>query len=90
MAEIIASGTTEASSSDFSLIDGQTSTLYLKNTTGNKLGSGSRAVIQIKSGSVYFAIGELDRDTPAKVLAGIGTYRVTRLANTVAFGVDRD
>lgn len=90
MAELIASGTTEAASADFTLTAGGSTTLYLKDAAGSAVPYNSTALVQIKSGTEYFTIGQLDDKNPAQVLTAIGTFRVLRLANSAAFGVDRD
>lgn len=91
MAEIIASGTTEATSSDIVLADGASTTIFLKSGTGGPIVNDAVAGVQIKSsGGHYFTIGTLDKDGPAKVIQAPGTFRVIRYANAIAFGVDRD
>lgn len=89
MAELIAAGTTDANSADIVLADGASSTVFLKSGTGGPIVAGARAAIQIKSSdSYYFTVGTLDRDAPAKALLGPATFRIVRVANTDAFGVD--
>lgn len=91
MAELIASGTAQADSADFTLAAGETATLYLKDAAGAQVGSESIASVQIKSSDgQYFTIGELNCREVAKVLSGAGTYRVRRLASGEAFGVDKN
>lgn len=90
MAELIASGTTTVSSADITLAAGEATTLALKSPDGY-LPGGAQAIIEKKSGAVYTRIGDLDTAAPAKVLEAVGTFRVTRQANTGgSFGVDRD
>lgn len=89
MAELIASGTTESASSDFTLTT-DSATLFLKDAAGPVVDAGAVADIQIKSSSAeYFTIGSLTSQHLARVLTGAGTYRVVRKANAVAFGVDK-
>lgn len=90
MAELIASGTTETASADFTLTAGLSTTLYLKDAGGPTVPYNSTALVQIKSGTEYFTVGQLDDKAPAQVLTAVGTFRVLRLANSSAFGVDRD
>lgn len=90
MAEIIASGTTQADAVDFTLAAGASANLYLKDAAGPQLPPDAVAYVQIKSGTQYFTVGELNCREPAKVLAGAGTYRVRKMASTAAFGVDKD
>lgn len=89
MAELIATGTTEADSSDFTLSSGASTTLYLKDA-GGLIPASCTAAIQIKSGSLYFNVGELNGTEPVKVLSATGTFRVRKFANAATFGVDRD
>lgn len=86
MAALLATGTTAASSADFTLT-GESSTLFLVSTAG--LPSGSSASIEIKSAAgVYYPVGALSTGTPLRVLSGPGTYRVSRVAGPNC-GVDR-
>ena len=90
MAELIASGTTEASSADFTLAAGEQATLFLKDAAGPVTTPHAVAHVLIKSSdNEYFLIGKLTDSEPAKVLAAPGTYRVTRMAAAAAFGVDK-
>lgn len=91
MAELIAIGTAQVNSADFTLAAGETATLYLKDVAGQQVESTSIARVQIKSSEgEYFNIGELNCRELAKVLSGAGTYRVQRLSANVAFGVDKN
>lgn len=91
MAELIAIGTAQADSADFTLAAGETATLYLKDSGGPQVSSTSIARVQIKSADgEYFNIGELNCREVAKVLSGAGTYRVRRLAADAPFGVDKN
>jgi hypothetical protein len=90
MAELIASGVIDATSSDITATAGAPITLFLKAAAGPLIPGDAHAVIQIKSAdSVYFTVGELNRSMPARVLDGPGTYRVSKFASTTAFGVDQ-
>lgn len=90
MAELIASGTADANSADFTLTDGQSATLFLKTATGAPVAPAAQARIQVKSGSNYFTVGRLTQSDPMLVLRAAGTFRVQRLAHTIAFGVDKE
>lgn len=90
MAELIATGTTLTNSADFTLAAGASTTLYLKDATGATVPPECIALVQVKSGAEYFNVGQLDGVNSMRVLTAIGTFRVSRLANTSAFGVDRD
>lgn len=89
MAEIIAVGTVDAQSADFSLTDGQSTTLALKNTDGIDSLSAAAAIVQVKLGTLYFPIGMLTFANPCQVLAAPGAFRVIRKNAVVSFGVDR-
>lgn len=89
MAELIALGTTDTASADFTLASGVSTTLHLKTADG-VIPKGAYAAIEIKGGTGYTGIGSLRGSEPVQVLAAPGTYRVRRLVNAVAFGVERD
>lgn len=90
MAELIAAGTTEADSADFTLASGDQATLFLKDAAGPQVAGDAAAIVQIKSAAgEYFSAGVIDAAVPAKVLSAPGTYRVKRLAASAAFGVDK-
>lgn len=90
MAELIASGTTQVDSADFTVTAGTPTKLMLKDAAGPQLPPDAVAYVQGKSGTQYFTIGELNCREIAKELYGAGTYRVRKMASTVAYGVDRD
>lgn len=86
MANIIASGTTDADSAEFTLAAGESATLFLTGASG----PGAIAQVRIKAADGSFStIGGLSKDAPARVLSGAGTYKVSRSAGTPAFGVDK-
>ena len=89
MAELIPTGTAEANSLDFTVAAGTETLLFLKNATGAPVGNFCRADVQASSGALYFTIGTLSGDSPARVLGPGGPYRVVRRAAADAFGVDR-
>lgn len=80
--EILASGTTQASSSDFTLADGASANLIMRGS----------AVIQIEiaASTGYVTIGFLDNQYPVKTVSGPGTFRVTRQASGTAAAVDKE
>ena len=92
MAEIIAAGTTNTSSADFTLADGQSTTLSVKDANGNLPSGelGGNLFIQIKSGTGYASFGELTFKDPVKVLAAPGTFRTLRQNPILSYGVDRN
>ena len=88
MAVIIALGTADAQSADFTLLDGASTTLALINDGSGPL-DGAAAIVQVKSGALYFPVGSLTFANPAQLLAAPGTFRVIRRNAAVTFGVDR-
>jgi len=83
---IIADGTTELASSDFSLAAGESTTLSIRGSAGIS----SRVSIQFKdSASNYADFGELTSQNSVVVLSAIGTFRCVRRVSAVSFGVDR-
>lgn len=92
MAELIATGTAQDDSSDFTLADGQSTTIFLKekDTFYDSLPAQCAANVQIKSAdSVYYTIHVITDRCPAIVLDAPGTYRVRKQASITTFGVDR-
>jgi hypothetical protein len=63
MAELIASGTTEADSADFTLAAGEQATLFLKDAAGATVTTphGVAQVLIKSADGEYFLIGKLDR-----------------------------
>ena len=92
MAEIIASQVAAANSADFTLTDGQSVSLLLKDdVVDTDLYAGAVAFIQAKSaGAKYVTIGELNFDEPLVVLSAPGTFRVYKAASAYAYGVDKN
>lgn len=88
MANIIASGSTELASADFTLAAGESTTLFFTSASSDEPG-GLAAKVQIKAGSAYTTIGYLKSGEPAKQLTGPGTFRVVRLASGSAAAVER-
>lgn len=90
MATIVASGTTELASSSFTLVQGESTTLFITTTAGGDAPSGSSALVQIQAaGTQWMNIGSLGQNTPSRLLVGPGTFRVFRTAGGTAYGVDR-
>lgn len=91
MAELIATTSAEATSADFTLADGASTSIYLKDaqTTNDIVPENSAAFIQVKSGSKYITIGSIDRKNPIAVLAAPGTFRVYKPLSSYPVGVDR-
>jgi hypothetical protein len=89
---IVASGTTQANSSDFTLAAGTPATLSLFTASGVFANDMAATVFKKDSGGVYRALkgGDLTAMRPELVLDGPGEFRVTKYASVVACGVDRD
>lgn len=92
MAQLIASGTTEANSADIVVAAGTPTTISLFNADGVFGNDVAATVFQKSSGGVYRPVlgGNLTAQKPALVIDAPGTFRVKKYASTVAFGVDRD
>jgi hypothetical protein len=86
MANIIASGTSEASA-EFALTAGTPTTVFI---VGPVPADAKVAVQQKSAGGTYTSLGELNQQTPATTIYGGGTVRVIRQACANACAVDRD
>lgn len=92
-AAIVASGTAQANSSDFTLAAGVPGTFSLFVASGVALSSDMVATVFKKdSGGAYTALdgGTLTASKRSLVIDGPGEYRWTKYASVVAFGIDRD
>lgn len=88
MTEILAIGTSDATSSDFTLT-GESTSLLLTTTSGVITSNTGFAEIQVKNtAGLYLTIGRLDSKTPMLVLSAPGIYRVSRTTGG-SCGVDR-
>lgn len=75
--QLIASGSTAASSSDVTVTAGAPITVSIKGATNME----ARVVIELKDdASTYNTVGQLTASQPSAVLAGPGVYRLTRIA----------
>jgi hypothetical protein len=90
MANIIPKSTDAAVSADFTLTDGQTTTLFLSGGTNNSVDPAALALIQIKAGTEYFTVARLDVTNPGLVLQAPGTFRVQKRPSPVNIGVERE
>lgn len=92
MAALIAVGTTQVDSADFTLAAGTTTTLFLVDAVAQALlPNNLDAVIQIKSaGAIYKTIGSLTSASPVLVLAAAGTFRVRKHGSVAPFGIDQN
>lgn len=92
MAELIASGTTAANSADFTVLSGSPVNISLHDADGVFSNDVAATVFIKSSAGVYRAVsgGNLSAQRAELVIDGPGTYRVTKYASVVAFGVDKD
>ena len=82
-AQILAIGTSDASSADVVVAAGTPLTVCLKDAAGPIVSGGARVQIQLKADNAeYFTIDALSQAKPAVVISGAGTYRFTRKAGT--------
>lgn len=89
MAELLTVSTAYAASADFTLTDGQTATVLLKNGVG-QLPAGVTSNIQVKtSEGVYMTLDQLTAGAPMLTISGAGTYRVVKPAGP-SLGVDKN
>lgn len=90
MAVILASGVTEAASSD--VVVTIPVSIFLTDASGPTVHPDSLADVQKKSnGGEYFTIGQLNLGNAfALSITSPGTYRVLRRAAAVAFAVEQD
>ena len=93
MAELLANGTAEAGSADFTIAAGGSAILALKNAGGSPLSSGGTVLVQLKIGAVYFTVDQLSASKPTGRLDGDAanatTWRVYRNAGGPSTGVER-
>lgn len=92
-AQILAVGSGEASSDDFTITSGETVALCLNDEAGPTVTHGAKVRIELKDPSGrYFEVGEMYSDHNSRNLVAVvnaeGTYRVTRLGD-VTCGVFR-
>lgn len=86
--EILAAGTTAASSEPFTLADGESATLILRVSGSVPLLWPGVSIEVQDSANGWNAIGSLQGSDDVKVLQATGTFRVTRRAGPNV-GVDR-
>lgn len=88
--EILATGTAAGDSTDVVVAAGTPVTVFLKAATSIPVPSDALAEVKVKSvGLTYHTIGVLTGKQPALVIDGPGTYQVSRIAGTAAFGIDK-
>lgn len=91
MAEILAPTTAAANSLDQVIAAGTSLTMLLKPATGAAPLSQLSASVTISSktsGGDYLPVASLTPGNPSVVLTAVGTFRVSKAASTVAYGVD--
>jgi hypothetical protein len=94
VAELIASGTTLANSSDVTLASGEAASVFLADAAGPGLPADARAEIQYKSnGGQYFPVGGylgiITAQSPITRVDGPLVFRVQRFACSAAITVER-
>jgi hypothetical protein len=91
MASILAVGSTAASSSDIVVAAGTPTTFFLTTADGSRAPDDVNVVIEMRSAAAqYMPVAGLNRNVPAVVIDGPGTYRVRRQVSNGAVGVDQD
>lgn len=86
--ELIAEGSTAATSADFTLAEGEKATIFLAAAAGVKWTS--KGVVEIKkSAGVYSLAGRLGQGLNAVQIEGPGDFRGRRFAGEVSFGMFR-
>lgn len=89
MAELLAPTAAAANSTPFVIAPGDSVTLLLKNAEGPYVPPDSVAFVQQESsGGQWFTVGQIDTQSPAKVLVAAGSFRVSKAASATAYGVD--
>lgn len=89
MAELLAPTAAAAESTPLVIAAGDSVTLLLKDAVGPTCPPGCVALVQQQSsGGEWFTVGQIDTQTPAKVLVATGTFRVAKGASATAYGVD--
>lgn len=85
--EIMAVGTTAATSADVVVAAGTPLTVSLKDAAGPAIDQNAKVELQLKDDAgQYFTVDSLTPATPGLVIAGAGTYRFSRSAG-VSCGV---
>ena len=75
--QLIAAGTTGASSADIAVAAGEAVTVSLKAAAGD-----ASAVVELKDdGGAYTIVARMNVNSPAWAISAPGTYRVRRLAS---------
>jgi len=89
MAELLAVGTTEADTAEFTIADGQRKTLFIKPASGTAVPEGAPYVLKQKTSGATFVehLTFTASDCPFNI-NGNGTFIVTRLASVYSTGLD--
>ena len=91
MSNILAAGTSQAASADFTVAAGTPTTVAVNTADGELPVMQAYAAIQIKSAAgQYMTVGYLGRNSVALVIDGPGVFRVLRFPTPVPIGIDRD
>lgn len=85
--QLLAIGTTAASSSDLTVVAGTPVAVSLKGTGGGPVAFGARVQVELKDdGNNYIPVDELTFAKPSLALSIAGVYRFTRIS-AVSCGV---
>lgn len=89
MAELLAAGTSEADSVEFTIADGQRKTLFIKPASGTLAPEAAPWVLKQKTSGATFVdhMTFTASDCPLNV-NGNGTFKCTRLASSYSTGLD--
>ena len=88
---LLAAGTTATESADFTVAVGGTLSLFLNYGTGiENCPATAEFLIQKKTGSDYQTMFRMNKNLPAVVLEGAGTYRAKRGLQDSAIGLDSE
>lgn len=89
MAELLATGTTEADTAEFTLTDGQRKTLFIKPESGTSAPEGASYVLKQKTfgGTFVDHVTFTASDCPFNI-NGNGIFKVTRMQSSYSTGLD--
>ena len=89
MAELLAAGTTQADTAEFTIADGQRKTLFIKPASGTSAPEGAPYILKQKTSGGTFVehLTFTSSDCPFNI-NGNGIFMVTRLVSTYSTGLD--
>lgn len=87
---LLSTATGAATSATFSLTEGQTTTIVLKDAAGPDVEHGGQVVIEMQDDAgQFFIVDTLTTSKRAGVLSAAGTFRVRRIDNGATVGAFR-